>query len=147
MPKPKEIPNELILFFMKHGKQYTPALLPADIKRGAVGTCFDTSAVNALDRKYRYVEGIAMSPRSYDWILHAWLTDGERAYDPTWRALNAQGEEVPVPSAYVGVELEIEAVAGFMLSTEYASVLANAWRDPEQARAILPTKCPILKGL
>lgn len=134
-----EIPNAIVEFVLRHGKRYKPAVCPAFVVRGEVGTCFDTSAVNALNGKLRYVEGIVMHPKySGVKILHGWLTDGEHAFDPTWRA-EKEGVEQPVPSTYIGVEMEIVDVARFMMSTKYACVLANAWRDPLAAADVHPS--------
>lgn len=138
------VPEELIMYIVERGKEYAPALCPDDIHRGAVGSCFDTSTVNALEKKYRYVEGVVTHPKTGEPVLHAWLTDGIRAYDPTWRAFDNDGKEIPVPTEYIGIEMPIEDVARFMLSTKYASILANAWRNPELARAASP-ECPIIK--
>lgn len=129
-PLTQELADEI----MKLGKQYIPALLPADIPRGKLGTCFDSCTVIALDQKYRYVEGIARDPRDRDnWFLHAWVTDGVYAYDPTWQAFNPEGVEIPVPTIYFGVEMPIEAVARFMMKTKYSSIFANRHRAPDLA--------------
>lgn len=137
----KIVPGHIVEWLKKNGKLYTPALCPADIKRGSVGECFDQSTVVALDGKYHYVEGIALRPGTEDdWILHAWLTDesGKLAYDPTWRAYGPDTLERAVPTTYIGVEMPIEDVARFMLSTRYASLFANAWRMPDLADAACP---------
>lgn len=123
-----------------YGKEYTPALLPIDLNRGKLGTCFDTCMIQALSsRKYRYVEGVAKSFNSDEWKLHAWLTDGEYAFDPTWRATdNTSGEEIAFPGQYIGIEMDTLKVAAFMANTEYQGVLANRWRNTELADACLP---------
>lgn len=133
---------------MRTGKQYEPALLPKGIERGEVGKCFDTCIMRALTSELRYVEGVAMCYAGKDrldklkgtWILHAWLTDGVHAYDPTWHALDPKGEEVPMPAVYVGVEMDPEAVAKFMAKTEYAGVFANEKRNPALAEKAINSK-------
>lgn len=127
---------------IKIGKSYQPALLPADIKRMELGSCFDASAIQALyNQKYRYVEGIAKSFRDNDWKLHAWLTDGVHAFDPTWKCLlNHTGEEIPFPGEYIGIEMDIMKVAEFMAATEYQGVIANRWRNEELATAALESR-------
>lgn len=132
-----DIPKELIDWVHKHGEGYTPQILPTDIARGKVGECFDYCTVVALGEHYSYVEGLALRPGSTDdWMLHAWLTDGweNMAYDPTWRAFDFAGEDIAVPTTYIGVELAVKDVTKFMLDTRYSGVLANAWRNPELAR-------------
>lgn len=123
------------------GQEFTPALLPADIPRGPVGTCFDWNALQCarLYPKYQYVEGIATNPEDpKKWVLHAWLTDGENAFDPTWMATrDADGKEFPVPSRYIGIIMPIHDVATFMRMTEYQGVLANRHRAPEIVKNIL----------
>lgn len=117
------------------GKKYKPAILPADIKRGKLGMCFDWCALQTaeLNPKYRYVEGIASSPEDNNqWILHAWMTDGVHAFDPTWSATqDFSGKEVPMPSEYIGIEFNIFQVFNFMKLTGYQGLLANRWRAPE----------------
>lgn len=121
----------------KYGRRYKPAILPADIERGVQGICFDWCALQAVkNRKYTYVEGIALDPDLAQkgikrWILHAWLTDGKRAYDPTWNAIrDSDGKEFPLPTVYLGIPMAIQAVVTFMRMTGYQGVLANRWRLP-----------------
>lgn len=121
-------------FMLKHGKRYIPRLLPHDIPRGKFAHCFDNCAKVALDRKYRYVEGVAQNPKTGEWIMHAWLTDGKYAYDPTWKAYDDAGQEIPFPSLYIGREMEVERVAAFMMQTQYAGIFPNAHRAPRAAR-------------
>lgn len=141
----EHVPNHIVKFIKKNGRLYTPAITPKDITRGAIGECFDTSAANALEEKYIYVEGIALRPGTEnEWILHAWLTDGKMAYDPTWKA-DFQGQEIPVPTTYLGIPMAIKDVAKFMLETRYASIFANAFRNPKLAEIAcpgIPTKKP-----
>jgi len=85
--------------------------------------------------KYQYVEGVAKvihPKKKLDWILHAWLTDGVHAYDPTWLA-EAEDQEHPMPAYYVGIAMPIRSVMEFVSATGYKSVLANYYRNPELA--------------
>lgn len=122
----------------KYGKHFRPVVLPSDIERGEVGKCFDWCALQAtrLYPKYQYVEGYATDPYTGRPIYHAWLTDGVEAFDPTWQA-EYGGKEVPVPSIYTGVVLDIRQVVKFMRSTGYQAVLANHWRAPEIVEEML----------
>lgn len=142
-------------YVLMYAAPFTPTECPGDVRHGKVGTCFDTSMVNALRGKYRYVEGVARDIRTGEWMLHGWLT-GERAgmerpaYDPTWRIVIENGGArviAPIPTAYQGIVLDTSAVASFMLETGYASVIANAWRAPELARRILPGKGELFEAL
>lgn len=122
------------------GRPYEPAVLPDNIPRGEVGTCFDTCALLALNYPgYQYVEGIALSPDNRKkWILHAWLTDGAHAFDPTWKATDDNtGKEVPIPTEYVGIEMDIIKVAAFMRLTGYQGIIANRFRSPQIVDDIL----------
>lgn len=127
-------------YIFKNGKVYEPALLSEGSMRGKVGDCFDTCVMIAKrDPRFRYVEGLARDPKDPKrWILHSWITDreGRRAFDPTWRAF-VEDLEVPVPSVYIGFEMDLEAVARFMIGTRYHGIFANAWRNPDLARKIL----------
>lgn len=127
--------QEFIEKILKEGKRYIPAVLPRAIRRGKLGRCYDNSIVPALATGYRYVEGIAESPKMRGiWVLHAWLTDGVFAYDPTWEPGKHKEKEIPIATTYIGVEMQADAVARFMLRTEYAGIFANAWRDQDLAR-------------
>lgn len=112
----------------RRGKKYEPALLPEHIHRGRVGECFDTCTILANRHGLIYVEGIARVNKG-KWIHHAWLTDGVRAYDPTWRCLNLKGEEYPIPGEYIGIEMDVKDVAAFMIKTGYCSILANGHKN------------------
>lgn len=125
------------------GRPYKPAVLPADLKVGKLGDCFDSAAVQAAmsKGKYIYVEGAAQDPQKPDdFILHAWLTDanGKYAYDPTWRAEDKITQELkPLPIIYIGIPIDIYDVREWLNATEYKSILGNAWRNPKLAKKIL----------
>lgn len=140
----QDIPNELGTWIVQNGRSYVPAICPDDIQRGPCGLCFDTSILNAYRTGYRYVEGMAFMRTQGFFALHAWVTDGTHAYDPTWRAYKDK-VEVPMPTVYIGVELDTARVVEFMSKTDYSGVIANAWRDKRRAREILPEGCPIMK--
>lgn len=137
----EKIPRHIwqLLWASSDVKTYKPALLPKGVVRYPVGTCFDACAVTVLNRRqYRYVEGIATAPDTGIAVLHAWITDGEYAFDPTWRATNDRtGEDIVLPCVYMGIELDIADVALFMVKTGYQGVLANWDRFPDQTAAVL----------
>jgi hypothetical protein len=135
---------QIIQHVLEHGKEYEPAICPDDVERGPVGHCFDHCILAAFnsDGKYRYVEGIARDPSTHDsWIYHAWLTDGEHVFDPTWRAYSdwAESKEIPVPTQYVGIEMDMKEVGKFMVATEHQAILKNGYRNPTLARACDPS--------
>lgn len=136
-----DVPEDLVEYVLRHGKEYIPAVRPNDLSIGQLGMCFDQSMLNAIKGKYRYVEGIAQHPHeSYRWMIHAWVTDGVYVFDPTWRRVDrATKKEVPLSMIkYVGIEMDVRKVAQFMGETEYMSVLANGWRLPEVVKEIMP---------
>jgi hypothetical protein len=125
----------------KLGKRYTPAMLPKDLKRFPTGMCFDACAIQAVHkRQYRYVEGMCKPFHEDRWFLHAWLTDGEFAFDPTWKCMDDNGIEHPVPAEYIGIEMDTVAVARFMKETTYQGVIPNRWRNEELAAAALESR-------
>lgn len=130
---PDHVDMSLVTRVLEQGKQYKPAICPPEIRRFPIGKCFDASIVNALDRKYRYVEGFAYSRKHGAYVLHAWVTDGMNAFDPTWHATDPENKEVPVPTHYIGIEMAVEKVGKFMIATEYAGVIANYFRNPQLA--------------
>ncbi len=85
------------------------------------------------------MEGFAYASSLKKFVLHAWLTDGEFAFDPTWKAFDKEtGKEVaPTPVNYIGIEMDIKLVAEFMLETGYQGIFANGWRSDALAREIL----------
>ncbi len=132
-----ETKEQIEAYVDQWGKEYIPALLPSDLERMELNQCFDNCAVLAIKNpQYKYVEGFAISPHTGEKILHAWLTDGVYAYDPTWRALKG-GVDVPVPTQYKGIEVKTEDVLTWWKETEYAGILANSWRFPLLAIQII----------
>lgn len=122
------------------GKSYEPALLPKDIRRGRLGNCFDECALASMNSRgqYRYVEGVAIAAMDNKPVLHAWLTDGKKAFDPTWRATDkTTDKDVAFPGVYFGIEMDIRLVMQFMLETGYQGVLANGHRSPQLIEKIL----------
>ncbi len=119
---------------LQHGRRYIPAAPPADLKDFPPGKCFDGAWMNAYltDGRYTYVEGLALNPDTHDeWIHHAWVTDGVHAYDPTWhRTVNATGEKLAVTTVYIGIPMDMMAVARFVKGTNgYVSVMGNRHRN------------------
>lgn len=136
-----KVTNRIINFLEQHGKRYKPALCPEFIERGKVGECYEMSLAMAyINKQVRYVEGIAVAPDTKEWILHAWVTDGEHAYDPTWRAFNGDKHEVPVPTVYIGIELDTDLSLEFFVSTGYKGIFANYKRDRLLGARILKAK-------
>lgn len=116
---------------------------PSYIHPGQVGRCFDECIIASL--KYpdlRYVEGVAEDPLTPGrWILHGWLTDGTHAFDVTWRTMFL-GNEIPIPTTYIGFELDTKQVAKFMRDTGWTGFIANAHRYPKWKRRLLPRDFP-----
>ncbi len=114
----------------RKGQLFIPALLPKDIVRGEIGDCFDHCLIQALvsEGKYKYVEGFVKINGEY--IYHAWLTDGEHAFDPTWKCLNQKNEEVPMVGAYyLGLILDTMLMCEFVKKTGYKGFFANSYLD------------------
>jgi hypothetical protein len=126
-------PDEIRLI-KSYGKTYKSASLPGDIMPGTLGQCFDWSMMQALKagRKYQYVEGIAKVPRG-NWELHAWLSDGRSAFDPTWHG-TAGGA-----AKYIGIEIPMDVLLQFNRQTEYQGMICNRWRAPELWDAFVAT--------
>ncbi len=121
------------------GKHFYGSILPKEIPRGEIGDCFDHClAIAKTFSKYKYVEGLALVNKK--WIYHAWLTEEgqeQLALDPTWYAVNKQGERVPLEMIqYIGVKMDTELVMEFVLKTGYKAVLKNYYRDKELAQKI-----------
>lgn len=130
-------------YTMKNGKSYKPALRPERIAPGQVGECFDVCIMRALKHMdLKYVEGLAEDPlQPGRFMLHAWLTDGVHAFDPTWRAFFF-AHEVTLPIRYFGFEMNTPDVAHFFRATGYSGVIANKEKLPGLAKKILPKDFP-----
>lgn len=90
----------------KHGRDWTPAPLPADVRPGLRQACFHNCATIALRwRRYIYCEGYAAGTIP---VLHAWLTDAcgdGKVIDPTWTG----GKNLAVLGhQYFGVAIKTE---------------------------------------
>lgn len=127
---PAEVDKYIINLVEYNGKEYKPALLPDDIKRGQVGACFDFSLLQAFASrgKYQYVEGIAIYKGKTH--VHAWLSDGVHAFDPTWLCYDKDKIERPLPVVYLGVALDVQTATSYFLVTERSGIIPN--------RALLP---------
>ncbi len=138
--------EKTIEWIFEHGKQYMPTLPWQTMPRGMKGECFDTCLMTALRGRARlkYVEGFARDPLDPShWILHAWVTDGTAAFDLTWRSYDLRGKEVPIPTLYVGVEMDPRKAAKFCAATEYKGILANCEKDMQLAADCLPDGFPL----
>lgn len=73
--------------FFKAGTEFELApARPAGLKMGPAKQCYANAAQCAIDHRYRYCEGFALSPQIGYWVHHAWNTDADgRAFDLTWR--------------------------------------------------------------
>jgi hypothetical protein len=72
-----------------HGREFTPAPLPADISLMRPGRCFGNAALTALGAttapRYAYAEGFAVDAYFRAWFYHAWNVTPEGAViDRTW---------------------------------------------------------------
>lgn len=132
--------KKILSYLQENGKSYTPAILPEHIARGEPGDCYDTSMLAVINNypKLKYVEGMAKIPGQEDWVLHAWVTDESGvAYDPTWKAFDQTGKQKPIPTTYIGIEMDFLLVAQFVKATEYKGIFANYWRNREIANKLL----------
>ncbi len=129
----------------KHGKSYVLALLPDDLERGKIGDCFEHCLFSAFlsqrvnnKRAYYYVEGIA-GCEAIGFAHHAWLTDGNHAYDPTWYVIcDDSGKRVDISMfSYFGIELGAVDTLRFFKETGYKGFLNNRERAPEMFDRIL----------
>lgn len=144
----RSLPEEVKEWLILNGTMYAPKVCPGFILRGKPGHCFDASLINALlnQDKLRYVEGMAFMRTTGEWAPHAWVTDGLWAFDPTWRAYdNRRKTEVPVPTRYMGIELDSQKAAEFVSETEYQGIMANAFHFPHEAKKVLPENFPVVK--
>jgi hypothetical protein len=70
-------------FVLENGKEFKPIDLPVEFQHciGKPKECFLNAYQMALASGYSYVEGYAIGVIP---VLHAWVTEGHHAIDPTW---------------------------------------------------------------
>ncbi len=126
-----DLPIETII--ERYAKEYKAALLPDGLKYGEPGDCFDYCTLLVLNNpEYTYVEGVASDPKTGNWLVHSWITDGVHAFDPTWRTTkNDTGEYVVMPSKYYGIPFKRMDLFEFIAKTKMKSVLHNRGLAPE----------------
>jgi hypothetical protein len=90
--------NTLLL---ERGRDFTPAPLPAEIKRQTIKLCFTNSAKLAKRKGLLYCEGLAISTNFLGLpIHHAWnATEDGTVIDSTW---------VPVGHDYFGIVVPMD---------------------------------------
>lgn len=121
----------------KKWRHFTPKELPEGLDRYELWNCYDASVMTVLrnqDKKLFYCEWIATVTRTGERYLHAWVSDGEYAYDPTWR-VELQGEVVSSRGhiEYFGIMMWKQEVWEFMLDTNHKAILANRNKNKELA--------------
>jgi hypothetical protein len=90
---------------LDHGREYTPAPLPADIPRGTPKECFNNAIRICDDDTLVYVEGYMLRPGVPFLVHHAWCaTPDGTVVDPTIDA--------PETCAYYGIEFQLAWVIG-----------------------------------
>jgi len=88
-----------------HGRWFTPAVLPAQVRPLPERECFANAAATEREHPHlAYTEGFAVAADSPVPTAHAWCTDADgHVIDPTWSALGG--------SAYLGIVLPPEPAA------------------------------------
>lgn len=135
------VPYNILKYLSEKGRPYHSVLVPEGVIRGTVGDCYDTALIAAVMYPHlKYVEGIAKNPATKEWMLHAWVTEEGKdfAFDLTWKAVrNDLNEEIPVPTEYIGIEMDTLLIAEFVKSTGYKGIFVNRWRNKEIADRLL----------
>ncbi|MER6560169.1 hypothetical protein ABT300_21020 [Streptomyces sp. NPDC001027] len=82
-----------------HGRWFTPAVLPAQVRPLPERQCFANAAATEREHPHLvYTEGFAVAAGSPVPTAHAWCTDADgQVIDPTWPELGG--------SAYLGIVL------------------------------------------
>lgn len=139
----EEIDDFTIRTIEKHGKEYEPALLPYDIKRGEFGNCYYNCFMQRVELggKYDYVEGFAIAKGFI--YLHAWLTDGKYAFDPTYIAFDQGQNEIALRVVYIGVPFERHASSAYILKNKYFGLFANRHRTPKDFLRLVKASRPM----
>lgn len=106
-------------FLLRHGKWYNPLPYPSPMWHGTPRTCFGNAIILAtLCPQLHYAEGYAECVAGFP-VHHAWCTDGENVFDPTW---DTPGE------CYFGVEFSVGRAEDAAWNGD-ASVLDDGQRD------------------
>lgn len=112
--------NSVEEFTLHYGKEFVPAPLPPYLQeyRGALKMCYANSYESLMQllaegyEELTYAEGYAHGLIT---THHAWLTDGERAFDLTWEPGHGK--------AYFGVAYDPAWYEDFVFETNHCSVL------------------------
>jgi hypothetical protein len=145
LKKPALVDKYITNLIDRHGVCYEPALLPDDLRYGKLHHCFDVALIAALhsDGKYQYVEGLARTFRDEEWTVHAWVTDGTHAFDPTWRATDKDGNFIVLPVLYFGLPLDTELASKYVLKTGQAGIIPNRDLLPQQYKTLMKRSKPL----
>ena len=112
-----------------HGQEWTAQKLPAGVKRGRMGACYDNATQLVLMQSdLRYCEGVAYTGRDTPFAyLHAWAVDKDgKVVDPTW--------DQPEKARYFGVAYDTHAYMAHMLRGGYYGVLGG---NPKTAAKVM----------
>jgi hypothetical protein len=107
-------------WILKLGSTGKSAELPAAVKRGTIGHCFENAAKLALaDEDLTYVEGFAVPGEMGMFPLHhAWVVDeDDNVIDPTW--------SMPEHGSYFGVKFSMIELSAALLKNEHWGILSN----------------------
>lgn len=129
----EKVPPHIIKMLYTYGKRYKSAALPEDIKLGKMGRCFDNTIMSVVENrpKYKYVEGVAIDPEDGQTVYHSWLTDGDNAFDNTWRITREDKYiNVPLPFLYLGIEIPTLIVVDFLKTVKRGGVMWNLHEHP-----------------
>lgn len=118
------VPTGDFLAYLRNAgaRDWTPAPLPDDMKRGIPKACFmnATHAVLA-DPDLDYCEGVAFVPELPFGFLHAWAVDAAgNVVDPTWNE--------PEKCRYYGVRYDRDKYERHMCKTEMYGVFGGSNR-------------------
>lgn len=95
----KNSATALYEMILERGREFTPAPLPANVRRLPLQRCFLNSEMTARSYGYAYVEGYAISSKLVGLpIHHAWnVTKDGIVIDTTWEEVGLEyfGVEIP----------------------------------------------------
>lgn len=102
---------------LEHGRYFTPAERPADVKKMPDKECYRNATEVALRRPdLTYVEGFATIPEVEGLpFAHAWLVDDKgTVIDPTWRRPGTSYFGIPFTTDYLRQTLVRQKIYGML---------------------------------
>lgn len=114
-------------FLLQHGRNFEPAPLPDDVKKGRAKECYCNAANIVIDEPERFIycEGYAVGVIP---VMHAFCIDVEgRVVDPTWYGKSERGRTPTLGTEYFGIAIKKDYLVKTLIKNERYGVI-DQWQ-------------------